>query len=139
MNGTFWEAVLQTPQQWELPVQGRPWSQGDGKHFPHEHRGLLEVNMRTALPTDAEKWKQWPVAPPTILLRHHHMSGTILRGLGNLSSPTPTYCCLQVYNVWELCNILPMFSQRHCKIIQEAPRESSCSSICMFPSQLAGW
>lgn len=84
---TFWEAVLQTPQQWELPVQGRPWSQGHGKHSPHEHRGLLEINMKTALPMDAEKWKLWPVAPPTILLRHHHTSETTLRGLGNLSHP----------------------------------------------------
>lgn len=67
--------------------QRRPWSQGHGKHSPHEHRGLLEINMKTALPMDAEKWKLWPVAPPTILLRHHHTSETTLRGLGNLSHP----------------------------------------------------
>lgn len=53
--------------------------------------------------------------------------------------PIPYILCLQVYNVWELCHSSPVFSQRHCKIIEEAPKESSCSSICMFPLQPAGW
>lgn len=62
--------------------------QGDEKHS-HEHRGLMEVHMRTPLPMDAEKWKLWPVSPPTILLRHYHTSETILRGLGSVSHPLP--------------------------------------------------
>lgn len=50
-------------------------------------QGLLQISMRIALTTDAEKWKLWPVVPSMILLKHHHTSETILRGLGNLSHP----------------------------------------------------
>lgn len=111
VSGTFWEAVRQTPQQWELPVQGRPWFQGHGKHSPHEHRGLLEVNMKTALPMDAEKWKLWHVAPPTIFLRHHHTSETILGGLDNLSHPlhphTSAYNYIMYGDLPTVCSCSP--------------------------------